>query len=628
MIKPFIGIDGEGAGADQLGRQEYRFIAAGASGNFHRSSLYTGNRLATAEILEFLLALPREAILVGYFFTYDVTMILRDVSKEKIARIYTRPSEHSAGFSRYTYWHEYAIEFLHRQYFRVARVHPITNRVIPFTSRTVNEVGGFFQKAFVESCKTWSIGTEKQIATIAENKARRSEFTEISAVERDYCRLECKLLAQLMEKFRTVTDETGTTPLNWRGAGAIAAQLYRTHKATRTSALPERPQRLNRYAEMAYFGGRFEVMKLGNLKGPIYEHDINSAYPAAMPKLPCSLHTRWHRFDGAPPDSTRISVSDVAFDHSERGAICNLPIRTDGRLFWPRRARGIYWSPEIGAAIAAGTAIADWFGGYWAEETCDCRPYEWIGELYEYRRQLGKAERGYPLKLGINALYGKKAQRQGSGPWRDVIEAGLITAFCRAELIGAYHGHEADIVMLATDGVFSTVPLPVNIGDGLGEWETKTRPSGLFVVQPGIYWSPGSNEMPRTRGIPRSRIIAERDRFERVFDKWVRGDGDDKPPSVEIELNTFIGHALAAHRLPPVMAGQWLDIKRNISFDWGTKRARVGAVKGGSVETRPLAGGWQVRSEIYDPKLLTELEEQEWLLEAAPDYEPLGNTGE
>jgi hypothetical protein len=68
---------------------------------------------------------------------------------------------------------------------------------------------------------------------------------------------------------------------------------------------------------------------------------------------------------------------------------------------------------------------------------CQCRTFDWVEPLYAYRRQLGSSGQGYPLKLAINSLYGKLAQRIGEPPWRNPLWAGLITARTRALLMDA-----------------------------------------------------------------------------------------------------------------------------------------------------------------------------------------------
>jgi hypothetical protein len=104
---------------------------------------------------------------------------------------------------------------------------------------------------------------------------------------------------------------------------------------------------------------------------------------------------------------------------------------------------------------------------------CNCRPFDWVRDLYEQRRRLGSNTRGYVLKLVLNSLYGKLAQRTGRGPYYDAAAAGLITAITRARLIEAIGQDPEAVAMLATDAVFSTCPLTLDIGEGLGQWEEK-----------------------------------------------------------------------------------------------------------------------------------------------------------
>lgn len=114
---------------------------------------------------------------------------------------------------------------------------------------------------------------------------------------------------------------------------------------------------------------------------------------------------------------------------------------------------------------------------------CNCRFFDWVGDVFEERNWLGSKTRGYPLKIGLAALYGKMAQRSGRGPYHDVVAAGLITAITRARLIEALGQNSRSVVMLATDAVFSRERLSLDIGEALGQWEEKVWPD-LFIAQP------------------------------------------------------------------------------------------------------------------------------------------------
>jgi hypothetical protein len=190
-LRPFMAIDGEGGGTDELGRQNYLLMvasgpAAGKEHLLHRD----GKPLSVRGCLEFLLSLPAEPILVGYGIGYDVTQILRGIKRLTLSRILNPPqTKNGPG---YTYWADYAIIYQQGQYFRVARIDrsgpkPI---VIKGSCRTVYETLGFFQCTFVKAIDDWKIGSDRERGIIAANKAHRDAFSQLTEEMIEYCKLE------------------------------------------------------------------------------------------------------------------------------------------------------------------------------------------------------------------------------------------------------------------------------------------------------------------------------------------------------------------------------------------------------------------------------------------------------
>jgi DNA polymerase type B, organellar and viral len=409
---------------------------------------------------------------------------------------------------------------------------------------------------------------------------------------------------------------------------------------------PERDPQFEIAANGAYYGGRFEVSHLGLLSGPIYEYDLRSAYPAAMLDLLCPLHTRWEnkpRVRRLP--AGEVYVAKVTFSHSE-GLWCGLPFRQNGGLFWPFQGTGWYWSIEIEAArqfLSANFTMHDlWI----ARRECDCRPFDWVSELYEERRRIGSDTRGYPLKLGLNSLYGKMAQRCGRGPYHDAVSAGLITALTRVRLFEALGQDPEAVVMLATDAVFSRRLLALDIGKGLGQWECHEWPD-LFIAQPGVYWSPSNlSELVKSRGVRRSVIGDAAPRFVEVWNEWhalLRQRGarelilaERQIPSVPVTVRVFNGCRIALHRGKPWLAGKWEDVSRHESFEWRTKRDpnRITVCDAGYIVTFPRIQSAFAESEGYKPADFDKLVEisgengrpeeidENMLLEAMPDHIP------
>jgi hypothetical protein len=493
------------------------------------------------------------------------------------------------------------------QYIRVARIDRNGPKptVIKGSCRTIYETIGLFQCAFIKALGNWEIGTEEERAIIAANKIRRDEFLQLTDGMIAYCKLECRHLAMLMTEFREVCTAAGISPRQWSGAGWLAAALLdkngfpkrpltarevaaSAERKSSTSARPpglRRPERDPKFemaASQALYGGRFEASRFGAISGPIYQNDKRSAYPAEMRYLPCPLHTRWqHKPYANRLPENGIYLAKVSFSHPD-GPWCGLPFRDKGGLSWPLQGTGRYWSHEIEAAqrhLQASFVVHDvWI----AHRTCDCQPFSWVDDLYEARRRIGSNTRGYPLKLGLNSLFGKMAQRSGRAPYHDVVSAGLITSFTRARLIEAIGQDPHSAVMVATDCVFSTRPRSLDIGDGLGQWEEKILPD-LFIVKPGVYWSPSDLQNSiKSRGAPRSIIGPAASRFHETFDEWLRllrlpGAmkrvlEERQIPSVAVTVRVFNGCRLALARGKPWLAGKWEDVARLESFEWESKR--------------------------------------------------------
>lgn len=615
--RPFLGVDGEGAGTDRRGRQKYLYMRAGAYECWNR-----GKRLTTRQCLEFILNLPAEPILVGFSFGYDVSMILCDLTEpdrdypgrpaDRLKWIFADKAQ-GPGHSRYTYWNDYGLEYLPRNYLRVCRIRrwvelndkgepePRVER-IEGTTRTIWEVFGLFQCSFLKAIDNFGIGQEHR-EVIAANKKNRANFTRITQGIKDYCGLETIMLAALMERLRAACHASGIKPAQWSGAGKLAAYLHLKHKTITAEALRGRLELkhglvdaadLLDHANRAYYGGRFETTRVGEV-GPCYEYDINSAYPSALRSLPCLQHGTWQKVTplwlaNAPPGA--LFCADVHFIHPKTNALCGLPVRgKEGFLAWPIEGNGTYWSTELRSAERLGARLT-YKAGWRYVSHCTCRPFEWVDELYQARKALGKGTAGYPIKLGLNSLYGKLAQRIGNPRYGNFLWAGLITAHCRAMLNDAIRQAPDDIVMLATDALISKSRLALPEGTELGEWEAQ-RHDRLFIVQPGLYWSGHRKKDKRkTRGGPVSVFARHMHRFEKLWAKWCadhyRGHRQAsrhgraisamrraEAPELRLKLHLFLGLRLAYAQGKPEQAGTWYDERRAYSFEWGRKRAMV-----------------------------------------------------
>lgn len=604
-LRPFVGCDGEGGGRDRMGRQHYKLFRMG------ERELFANNRpLRTREILEFILAAPKGPIYVGFGIGYDVTQILRDVPPERLKLLLDgkETEDEEAPEYEYTAWGVYDLAWRPGHYFKVRRLYEERDerknphRPVPGSTRTLFEVRGNFQSSFVGALDMFEIGSPALRNRIHADKQRRDRFTRMTNRIREYNRLECELLAQLMEKFRAVCHAApggGIKPTTWNGAGKLAEALLRRENIPRLWAQHKQdtplkggtkfkliypPIGLMPYAWAAYYGGRFELFATGKYEGPVWQYDISSAYPSALRKMPCLIHGKWRRLEyhEAPPPGAHALCEIKHAQWLHEPMICGLPHRdaSDGGISFQERGKGVYWWCEIESAMTLGPGVMVEHQSGWVFETsCDCDPFRFVEELYEYRRQLGGGFAGYPIKLALNSIYGKLVQKiGGGGPFTNHLWGSLVSARIRAELNRAAALDPEAVLMMATDAIYTTRELPLPTGKYLGGWEP-TELDGIFLLQPGIYWELGGKGKVKSRGLPPMAFEPYRRKFERNWSRWVASDPQGEAgvasllkASVNIAIRNFIGWRLALHRSEPNLAGKWLDEMREISFSWGSKR--------------------------------------------------------
>ena len=665
---PFVGVDGEGVGRGP--HHKYNLFRMG-----ERELYRGGQRLTTPELLQFILDHPAGDKLTAFAFDYDVTCILIDLPIERREHLLaTYQQKHAPegkrvhGGNRWTWldfpgYGRFGVNWLTRNHFKVCRPHP-DGRRRPNSSerasiRTIEDSWAFFATAFSPAIKAWEIGAEYW-ETIDRNKAGRASFETITPEIREYNRIECELLAQMMEKFRAACFEADIRPKTWNGAGKISAFLHRENGTVTAKELATlAPKALIEMAHAAYYGGRFEVTRIGLIALAVHEHDIHSAYPAQMIELPCLRHGKWkhvagHVLKASPPQA--IFVCPVRFEHPPETFLNGLAMRSKktGSLSWPRFGNGVYWSVETRSAERRG-AQTEYRAGWLYEKRCECRSFAKFETRYAQRMALGKLK-GEPIKRGINGAYGKLAQRIGEPPYANPIWAGMITAATRAKINDAI-GTARDprnVIMIATDGIYTVKErLKVPIGEGLGEWGLEHFRS-LFIVQPGLYWEPKGAKI-KSRGISATTIAKYTDQFEAAWKHWAdnRPEFDnayatlrdqiasaDDParatmlamrafagplyPVINVQFPAFIGLRLAAHWNKPELAGQWQMLDRKISFDWKRKRLDHEWTKDGkAVILGPPKGDRYAHSAHYNASGVLSTseswEQERMLFEANPD---------
>jgi hypothetical protein len=266
----------------------------------------------------------------------------------------------------------------------------------------------------------------------------------------------------------------------------------------------------------AYFGARIDLAKQGYHKGDLWCYDIASAYPATATDLPSLKGGRWEHKENPSREEIEQSCCLSMFRVHTMGYGHDLPFyplpdRTpSGSILFPANVHGIYMRDHVIALckhydkfkndiriinvmtyknMKPKIVVLEAWIFYPAT---DEKPLAWIRGLFDYRASLPKGDsRGQVIKLGINAIYGKFAQRvgrRGQAPkWASLWYAAAITAGTQRKLIEAALTDPDNAIAFATDGLYSMKALNINIPavKTLGEWEMKQGIEAAFI-QSGV----------------------------------------------------------------------------------------------------------------------------------------------
>lgn len=585
----FIGIDGEGLTRDD-GTHDYVLLAA-SDGEYIEE--YGPGGLSSEQCFEFLLGAGERhkgEILVGFYTSYDVNMMFRDLPESVLEGIWqggVRTWRAKTGDM-----YQYRIEYVPNRVLKIRQGAWIwgtdkegERKATWKTWRAVTfwDCFQFFQMSFVKALRDWKAAPDDVIDHIAGMKDKRGGFEESERTAiRLYCFDEIDLLSKMMGKVAATLEALDINLTSWYGAGSIASALFKKH-GVKHHLYRDWDTDVNDAMMRAYFGGRVETFAVGVIEQASYNYDVRSAYPAAIQHLP-SL------------DGCIVQERDT-YDYHERYAVWHVrwyrntnkpirftpfPFRSKKRIYWPHTGAGWYHAEEVRAAL-------DVFGdgkrgitlevvrGYVIIPANNERPFAWLPELYEaraeYKRQGDAREK--PLKLGYNSGYGKMAQsiggKDGSPPtYQCFYWAGAVTADCRAKLMRAAALAGDSLLAIATDGLFTSAPVALDERDELGAWESTLVEPGLMLIQPGVYATPSLGK--EKGGFAKSRGFSAKGlNYDALRAAW---NERRMSASIEIPETRFIGfgYALATGKLQTQWR-RWIAGIKTIHFSGTTSKS-------------------------------------------------------
>lgn len=535
---PFLAWDGEGVNINN----EHRYVLLM---NSTGEKIINERGLGTEECLRFLCSVKegsKKYIHVIYGGSYDVNMMLKDLSYRHISILQKKHK---------VFWKYFRIEYVPRKFFRVSLYDQNTPQnkmeTKPLVSITLWDVVGFFQGTFVATLedhfKTEQEHQELHLEEIKAGKARRSDFNknELESFIIPYTTYELSALVRLMEKLRKDALTVNVHLKRWDGAGAAASAVLGNYKVKQHYG--DLPTEIEHAAQVAYGGGRVEMFKYGHTSNPVYHYDIIGAYPSSMRFLPSLVGGVWeHRKSVNMLTKNFVVQPNTLYKiywkfYNGKDAVKIFPFfyrKPWGltRILYPDQGYSWVWSPELATAIK-------WFSALQGElyvleaysfhpKDENFHPFDFVPELYKKRLEMKKAGDGgqHVLKYAINSLYGKMAQTVGyradikHPPFYNLMYAGLITSYTRSRMYDAAMQNPEGIIAIATDGIWSTRPLELDIGIDLGQWEYELL-SSFTSVQAGVYFAEKADgtKTYHYRGFNQGSIVEEQ-----VLSAWERGE--------------------------------------------------------------------------------------------------------
>ncbi len=468
----FIGLDGEGI-ADK-----YVLIQDSEGGE-----LCNLHGLSTITLFDWLLRRNRELAnftpcFVGFVTSYDVNMMLRDVDDETLREVFQTDDK------QFVRWREWEFLYIPRKVFKLRR---------DGETFTLYDVFTFFGSSFVKACEG-ILGDVPRL--IREGKEERVAFKreDFSRIKR-YNALECQYLVKRCDRLREILESQEIKIRKWHGPGAVAEYVLGKRGINLHTEYPRYsedhvPLGLLEAWDCAYYGGRFETTGIGSFE-KVSVADINSAYPFALSRLSkLDYAVRWARQE-KPRGFTHgyHAVYLVEWLCTGPRPFGPFPWRHhSGRIFYPLNGLGWYWRSEVEAAWKAFPGCIKLHEVWYQNEGEPSILQNEIPRLYNLRRDLKEQKDAgeYALKITLNSIYGKLAQRVGFAPFKCTPWAGQVTAATRAMLLNAARGRERDVLAFATDSIVSRSNLRLPNSHALGAWKTEHHDKFLILMN-GFY---------------------------------------------------------------------------------------------------------------------------------------------
>jgi hypothetical protein len=431
--------------------------------------IYNKEGLSSRKCFEFLTRKQKKKRII-FNLHYDLQFWIKDFKDEKILSLMKG--------ERVSYYN-FELQYFQKKMLIIKKGHSLFK---------IYDILSFFNQSLLNTIERLEIKlNEGEKKILLKGKKDRVNFDNMSLEEIFlYNKTECivtekiagKIYSLMLESF--YRDKKGRLKnlviTNFFGASAIASKLLKDYEVSKLKPF----EKFSDIFESSYYGGRFEVLKLGSFKN-VYKYDINSAYPSILKDL-----TEIKDFKKVK-NPKKINDKGIYLIYYKQffpnDFICPFPLRhKTGRIFYTGEIQGYYFGCEINAFLNSGINPENYelkiFSGIVPVEGNKIfenkEGYNLIDDMFEQRNYFKQRKdlKHYIYKIALNSLYGKFAQKVGSKSFTHFYYASYITAKVRSILIEqSYKIDYKKIICYATDCIISEIPLKVKVGKELGEWE-------------------------------------------------------------------------------------------------------------------------------------------------------------
>jgi len=410
-----------------------------------------------------------------------------------------------------------------------------------------------------------------------------------------YCIKDAELTARLGEFLHGVfRSEMGITPQQYTSKAGVTKEHLR--REVNIPDILEVPKFALSSALSAYFGGRFEVVRRGNI-GHCYDIDLTSAYPSVMAHLPDITRGVWRRVREVNQDALLGFYMAKVYIPPMR--IAPLPVRPNPILtvypcgeFITHMTKAEYdmLSDIIDIQIIRGAEYYD------REPTYPFK--KMIYDLFQHKRNTPKANFRYKLiKILLNALYGaqyekiKQDNTYYAGKLFNPVYATMITAVTRCMLWAITAVYESAICAFATDGIILTEKPEIDYGKALGQW-SEDIDGPTTIIRTGVYKIADRIKNRGLRSVERLRTPYGE--YNDIFD-YV----EHNPSLTKYTVNTTrplgLGECIAHHNKRGtaninIFASEPydIDINRDLKRVWDDQFKNGGDLLSRSIDSMPI----------------------------------------